>query len=299
MQRSRVDVHRLVRETVALLGRTLDRRIAIAVDLQAPASWLDGDAALLQNALVNLAINARDAMPEGGRLRIATAAAAPPEGAAGAWMSISVADTGCGIPADVLPHVCEAFFTTKPVGKGSGLGLAAVQGTVQRHGGRMAIASEVGRGTEITILLPVAAPPDTARRERLETRTPRPGLRLLLVDDEDLVRTMAEEELAELGYQVQAFADGHLAVAALAADPDACDGAVLDLVMPRIGGVETLQRLRAIRPDLPVLLWSGYSAGHDVEPLLSDGRTAFIAKPATHEALGRALAGLLAHPPAR
>lgn len=295
MQRGRVDLHQLVQESVGLLRRSIDRRIEITTTLAAPVPWVDGDAALLQGALVNLAINARDAMPDGGRLDIATVAAAAPADASGSWLALRVTDNGSGMAPEVLPRIFDAFFTTKAVGKGSGLGLAAVQGTVLRHGGRITVDSAPGRGTTFTILLPqCAAPAGVAVHPPERSGPAATQVRLLLVEDEEVVRNIAVDVLSDLGYQVTTAVDGVDGVERLAAAPEAFDIAILDLVMPRMGGVEALVALRAISPRLPVLLWSGYSAGHDIDALLGDGRTAFIAKPAAHAALGRALAGLLA-----
>ena len=292
MQRGRVNLHQLVQESIGLLRRSIDRRIDIVTELTAASPWVEGDAALLQSALINLAINSRDAMPEGGRLTIATAVASTPADASGPWLALRVADTGCGIPADILPRIFDAFFTTKPVGKGSGLGLAAVHGTVTRHGGRITVDSRPGQGTTFTILLPMCIAPV------IETRShaagPSQARRLLLVEDEEVVRTIAGDVLGDLGYQVTTAVDGIDAIERVRAATVPFDVVILDLVMPRMGGSEALPALRAHAPDLPVLLWSGYSAGHDVEALLGDGRTAFIAKPVSHAALEKALAALLA-----
>jgi signal transduction histidine kinase/ActR/RegA family two-component response regulator len=293
MQRGPLDLHALIRTSVALIERSFDRRIHVVLGLDAADCWVDGDAGLLQNALTNLAVNSRDAMPQGGQLTIATRGVPAPGGEGDPWIELSVADQGVGIPPEVLPRIFEPFFTTKPVGKGTGLGLAAVLGTVTRHGGRIAVDSRPGSGTRFTILLPCCRSPETG----LVRRPGQPdqaatALRVLIADDEELVRTIASDQLAELGCQVRTVVDGAAAVAAVRAEPAAFDLVILDVVMPRMGGVEAHRELRRLAPRLPILMWSGYSGGQDVEPLLADGRTVFITKPASRRQIEEALAQL-------
>jgi len=210
---------RLVEETAALLRRTLDRTIEVRLDLAAAGAIL-GDAALVQNALLNLSLNARDAMPGGGVLRISSRDVWLGEEdcqvpgfrlSPGPHVEVSVADTGTGMPPEILARVFEPFFTTKETGKGTGLGLAAVHGTMTEHDGAVLVHSVPGRGTTFRLLFPAvphespaaAAPPRAARRVR--------DGRALVVEDEPRIRQLVVRELAGLGLRVVAVGDGEAA----------------------------------------------------------------------------------------
>ena len=279
------EVPRLARIVVRLLGE--DIQLELALD---PRTWpVQIDPGQLQQLLVNLATNARDALPAGGRLRIETANR--PAAAAGAAdeVEIRVADDGTGIPPEVLEHVFEPFFTTKPLGKGTGLGLATSHAIVERAGGRIAVESEAGRGTVISIRLP-----RTAEATAVEPPTAAPAARpqggdgtVLLVEDEPAVRTIAEQALVAHGFRVVTAADGVAALDRLAAAEAPFDLLVTDVVMPRMSGSVLARRLRASCPATAVLLISGYADQPDVESLVREG-AGFLAKPFSAGELARA-----------
>jgi len=221
----------------------------------------------MESALVNLAVNARDAMPEGGRLTVETAnlrvvagqVAAFPDLEPGEYVTISVVAVGADKQTEIMERVFDPFFTTKPVCKGTGLGLSMVYGFVRQSGGRVAIESEVGVGTRVTICLPREAGPMDA-----DVAPPGPELArgqgevVLVVEDEDQVRRISVDALSELGYQVHAAANGEEALR-LAAHLPSLDLLFTDLVMPGIGGRELAQTMLARKPGTRVLLTTGYA----------------------------------------
>ncbi len=272
-----VDLNALVREFAPLLRRTLGERMELVLDLsQGPAAAL-ADAAHFQSALLNLAINARDASPPGGRLTIATrpsatapvdevalddVGAAPP---AGPFVAVTVCDTGPGMAPEVAARAFEPFFTTKEVGKGSGLGLSQVYGFARQSGGRAGIRSNPGGGTEVSIHLPAIAEGAVVGDADPAAAVPaRPAaadggrLRVLLVEDDADLRPVLKELLAAQGWEVVEVPDGKAAQAMLAAD-SSLDVVVTDVVMPGgVSGVDVARRAAQLRPGLPVVLISGY-----------------------------------------
>jgi CheY-like chemotaxis protein len=266
-----VGLNDIVSGTTAMLRRTLGEDIVVKLVL-ADGLWPAlADRAQIEDALLNLAVNARDAMPNGGRLVIETAnasldddyAAHNFEVVAGDYVSLSVSDSGSGIPPHVLERVFEPFFTTKEVGRGTGLGLSMVYGFAKQSGGHVKIYSEVGHGTRITLYLPRTA----AVEPEAEPEAPAPAVRpratghetILVVEDSESVRKVAVSILRGLGYQVLEAEDGPSALALLA-QPDPIDLLFTDLIMPNgIDGEELLKRARVLRPDLKALFTSGYS----------------------------------------
>jgi signal transduction histidine kinase/ActR/RegA family two-component response regulator len=291
-----VDLHAAVREAVRLLARTLDPRIAIVTDVAAPRAVVLGDSGQLQQAIVNLAVNARDAMPKGGTLTFATRnvertaadLAAHPAARPGTYVALAVADTGPGIPADILDRVFEPFFTTKDPGRGTGMGLATVYGIARNHGGFVEVRSDARRGALFTLHLP--AHEGAALEERA---APAPahlaGCRVLVVDDEPVARSSAERALARLGCTPTGCDGGAAAVALLEADPGAVDVALVDLAMPGMDGLDTFRALRALAPALPVVIASGFGPDGRAQEVLDAGAAGFLQKPWTHEALADAV----------
>jgi signal transduction histidine kinase/ActR/RegA family two-component response regulator len=296
-----VDVHRTVDEVVALLSRSIDKRILLRTRLEAAPSLVRGDPDRLHTALLNLALNGRDAMPDGGtitfetrrvELDAAACAALPFDVSPGPHLEVRVADTGVGLSEAVRAHLFEPFFTTKAAGMGAGLGLAEVYGTVQTHQGAITVESAAGRGTTFALLLPAvegAAPepePEWAPEQPAATRP----LRVLIADDERNVRLSLGLLLRTGGHEVIECADGHQAVRAHEADADRIDVVILDLMMPDMSGKEVLARMRELTPNLPVIVSSGFSAGSDLEELRGDPAVFYLAKPYSAEQLERALA---------
>lgn len=237
-----------------VLSRTLGGQIEVVLDL-APSLWLaEVDATHLETALLNAAINARDAMPEGGRLTISTRNVVD---AAGDMVCVSLADTGEGMPPEVLDRAFEPFFTTKPIGKGTGLGLSQIHGFAAQTGGRTEISSRPGEGTTISLFLPRSHKPLAQARERRRGPARRRGLNILLVEDNELVRDFAKQLLADLDHKVVAAETADDALRLLKSHH--FDVLFSDVVMPGRSGLELARTAHRLYPGLPVLLASGYS----------------------------------------
>jgi PAS domain S-box-containing protein len=299
-----VDVNRLVRGMVKLLTRTLGENIQIKL-IEEKTPWpVLIDAAQLDSAIVNLAVNARDAMPNGGRLIIETAnvmtdetfAEQHPGFAVGDYVVISVTDTGTGMPPDVVSRIFEPFFTTKEVGKGTGLGLAMVYGFVNQSGGQVTVYSEVGAGTAFRLYLPRAAQAaegaDKTATAPQERRHSTGTESILVVEDNDGVRHLVERQLDQLGYRVQSVSDAAEAVA-LIETVDGIDVVFSDVVMPgEMNGIDLADEIARRWPKIKVLLTSGF-------PEAAIGQSAtrptarILSKPYRTEELGRAIFELL------
>jgi PAS domain S-box-containing protein len=282
-----IDVHELVEEVVSLLRHSIDKRIALEQHLDAEPSHTLGDPTQLQSAILNLAINARDAMPEGGTLRIATDVldlkesdelCAREEMPPGRYVQIEVADTGTGMDEETQRRIFEPFFTTKPMGKGTGMGLAAVYGTVKNHGGTIGVKSDPGSGSAFAILLPSYDGP-ILPGERPTPRHPMTSARVLVIDDEEEVRRVASRMLEGMGHTAIVRRDGKSALEFFRESWREIDLVVLDMSMPQMGGRETFLALKKIDPDAIVLLTSGFSIDKDVQELLDSGASGFVQKP--------------------
>ena len=252
-----VDINEKILGMIDLLDRTLGERVRIVTDLAPDLCATEADPAQLESALLNVGVNARDAMPEGGTLTIRTSQAPPrPDGRQA--IAVAITDTGSGIPADVLARVFEPFFTTKSVGRGTGLGLSQVYGFAAQSGGEVQLETEVGTGTTVTIVLPCSedepparqAPPSAAARGR------RSG-RVLVVDDNEEVGAFAESLLGELGYAVSRAASGEEALERAREEP--FDIVFTDVVMPGMSGIDLARQLKELRAQSAVVLTTGYS----------------------------------------
>lgn len=263
-----LDMADQVRRTSELLRRILGAQVELVLNIPESTCCVYADASQIEQVVINLAVNARDAMPQGGTLTIEVSPAHMTEERArqlglarhGDYIRLSVADTGDGMDPQTLAHIFEPFFTTKALGKGTGLGLATVYGIVQRYSGWIEARSEPGYGSTFEILLPresvvpgsqVEGPPVESEEDTSAT--------VLLAEDDALVRTATTQMLASAGYHVIAVANGKEGIEAYDRDPKAINIAVLDVVMPEMGGVELLEALRARDPGLPVLLLTGYA----------------------------------------
>ncbi len=293
----------------SLLQRLIGSHIEMRLDLTAEPTWVRVDRAQLLQVLMNLAINARDAMPKGGRLGIRTGRLEVPQrerpGEAiegetpGVYVLLAVRDNGAGIRSEHLPHIFEPFFTTKEQGQGTGLGLATVHGIITQSHGQIRVESRMGEGAEFTVLFPAVAPPSGAP-EATDGRTemtPR-SVRLLVVDDEDAVRSVVSRTLEEEGYEVRQARNGREALERLAGN-GRVDVVLTDVVMPDLGGRELVERLAADYPGLPVIWMSGHPHDAAFADGGSGGAHPFLQKPIPADVLVRTVEGLLAPPPRR
>ncbi len=294
-----VDVNALVTDTAELLRRSLTRRIDVCFEVGGDHLVVLGDPAQLANALLNLGINARDAMPGGGVLTIRTEAveldgpaASTLEIEPGPHVAITVLDTGEGMTERTLASAFEPFFTTKP--DGTGMGLAQVYGAARAHRGGVRATSRLGVGTEVTVYLPLVDLPSTSSSRGVLPGEVRLGLRVLMAEDEERLATATRLLLEQVGCAVEVCADGLQVVEAFRHEPAAYDVVLLDLAMPRLSGAEALAEIRRADPEARVVITSGYATGPAVERLLADGAVAFVPKPATLSALVRALRSAVA-----
>jgi signal transduction histidine kinase len=285
MESNLVDINQVISGVIDITLHTFDRRISIVRDLRAESPFVMGDASQLESSLMNLALNARDAMPDGGELNFQTRATESCPGEPG-FLDIFVRDNGTGMEPRVLPRIFDPFFTTKPLGKGTGIGLSAVYGTVQSHGGTITVESKIGLGTTFHLRFPLAQGAQRSSNLSSALRAGRGSI--LLVDDDQAVRESSQELLFQLGYEVQVAASGKEALATFQSCHQKIDLVILDLVMPDLHGSEVLAQMREITPSVPVLLISGFSA---VEPdYPSDG---FLPKPFTAADFSTAISTLL------
>jgi PAS domain S-box-containing protein len=299
VRREPVAVRDLIAGVRQICQRTFGPAVRLAVESGAPDDLaVLGDAGQLEQVLLNLSINARDAMPDGGTLTLRAAVVDVDETDArrisglrpGRYAVLSVADTGIGIPADVRPHLFEPFFTTKERGKGTGLGLATTFGIVQSHGGAIDVHSEVGLGSRFDIYLPLAAPAASVPRPRAGPATGGSET-ILLVDDEDDLRRVLARALAALGYTVIQARTGVEAVARFAERPDDIQLVMLDVLMPEMGGVRAFNAIRACRPTARVLAMSGHASGEEMQQLVG-GVEGVLEKPFEFAVLASTLRGI-------
>jgi two-component system, cell cycle sensor histidine kinase and response regulator CckA len=303
MERQVMDLRPFLKEQVKLLERTLPEHIHIVFEDAAESYRISGDPTRLQQVMMNLVLNARDAMPEGGELRItlerltfsdprdAPVADLPP----GVWIRWSVNDTGFGIPDDVLPHIFEPFFTTKAPGHGSGLGLPQVHGIITKHDGVIDVTTACNQGTCFDLYLPAfTSEADVAPFLESETEPMRgQGERILIVEDNRSVRRALEGTLRALGYQVVTVANGRDALDWMEAQHDPVDLVLSDVVMPEMGGRALLNALQADWPLLPVVLLTGHPMREEMEALVEEGLSAWLSKPPNPVTLARVLREIL------
>ena len=296
-----VEIDAIARDTADLVRRTIDRRIEVECTATSRAVVI-GDHSLLSNAVLNLAVNARDAMPDGGRLAIRVTRAAPDAAFRERHglppdrdlVAVAVADTGHGMSVEVRAHVFEPFFTTKAPGKGTGLGLALVYGTVRDHGGSISIDSEVGRGTTITVFLPCEG--EGAEAGPGASVSPRAAreAHVMIVDDDEVVRAVGTRILQRIGYRVSAAPDGPTALERLAAADDEVELVILDGNMPRMSGAETARRIRDRWPGMPIIFASGYFDANVARELAELRVMHTLQKPYSVQALAQTVAEALA-----
>ena len=293
LQPQRLAINATLDEMTAMLQKLVGERVQLETRLDSDAGEVEADLAQLEQVILNLVVNARDAMPGGGTCRIETAVVAVPAGGGsqldlepGRYVRIAVADTGGGMSEEVKARLFEPFFTTKERGKGSGLGLATVYGIVRQSGGRVRVDSAVGEGTRVEVYLPQADPeprsaaPAAARPSRAERRSAARGHEvILLVEDEDNIREPAAEVLQGYGYRVLPARSGEEALEIAAREAGPIHLAVTDVVMPGLSGGEVAERLSAARPEMRVLFISGYPEDAISQHGVLDPGKSFLQKP--------------------
>jgi PAS domain S-box-containing protein len=263
-----IELNQAVREVGELFGRMISEDVAIEFDLRPDAGSIRFDPGQFDQVVINLVVNARDAMPHGGELRVSTqpdhidsARASALNVAPGRVARLSITDTGSGIPADVLGKIFDPFFTTKPIGKGTGLGLATVRGILEQHGAGLSVETRAGEGTTFSIFFPEAEQSAEARTNGGDTRPSTPltaGRCVLIVEDDALMREMMVEVLETEGFVAES-AEGPTAAIEQVRIGKAPDLVITDVVMPEMSGFSLAKTLEEITPDLQVLFMSGYT----------------------------------------
>ena len=302
-----VDLNLLIQEMERMLGRVIGENINIRTVPGRDLGWVRADPSQLEQVLLNLAVNARDAMPEGGTLTIesrrrtvgAGREEPSPRGVPpGDYVMLSVHDTGVGMDQATQLMIFEPFFTTKPVGEGTGLGLSTVYGIVQQSNGVITVESEPGNGTAICIFLPRIPEPEGIPRETAPPRSLPASTEIratiLLVEDDDGVRRLTRRVLEQYGFRAVEARTGVEALQLLELDHPRIDAVVSDLVMPGMSGKELVGRLRELRPEMPVVYLSGYTSEEVTNEIRAHPRQTFLQKPFSPDALATALEELLA-----
>jgi CheY-like chemotaxis protein len=274
-----------------MLRRLIDENIEMTIVPGKQPGYIKADSGYVGQVLMNLVINARDAMPNGGKLTIATQnvtldqnyARTHTGAIAGDYVRLTVSDTGTGMTGEVKAHLFEAFFTTKPKGKGTGLGLATCQTILQQSGGQISVDSELGKGTTFLVYFPrVEQPPDAAARPGQTGPLPRGTETLLVVEDEPSVRRLARGVLKAQGYEVLSAANGQDALHAVRDHKGVpIRLAITDVIMPRMGGKVMAEWLQTTYPDLKILFTSGYTDDAIIQQGVFEPGVAFLPKPYT------------------
>ena len=299
IQMAPVEVNRVIAQMREILHHTIGPDVTVSTHLDAGAGLAQCDENQLENALLNLAINARDSMPQGGRLTISTEARriqGEADVSDGDYVCITVADSGEGMEPEVLARATEPFFSTKPLGKGTGLGLAQVYGISRQSGGALRIESRRGEGTTVCVLLPTAGAglaESVGNGDRPGHAPARAGT-IFLVDDDSDVRAFLCDLLEELGHSVKAFATGAEALAAL--EGQAPDLILVDFAMPGMNGAELAGHVRARHPDLPIVFITGFAESDQLEAAAADGAPV-LRKPFGMDELARMVASLVGDGP--
>jgi PAS domain S-box-containing protein len=296
-----VNIHLVIPEVANLLSRTIDKNIKVTQHLDSQNPIIKGDPAQIQQALLNLALNARDAMPNGGELSFQTEITDLDEEYCrthlytrqGRHLLISVTDTGKGISAEIIERIFEPFFTTKEEGKGTGMGLAMVYGIVKNHDGHINVYSEVGEGTTFKLYLPLEETDHEEQKANNDEETISGSGRILIVDDEAIVRTIASDMLIAIGYEVITANNGVEAVEIYKNESSDIDLVILDMIMPEMGGHECFKELKKINPDVKAILSTGFGINGKAQDILEEGVKSFVQKPYRVDQLSKAVAEIM------
>lgn len=296
-----VALHPVIDEVAGILQHTIDKRIVITLEKGAANPAVQGDPSQIQNALLNIALNARDAITGNGTITFKTSLVTISEKAShplftldpGTYVCLSVVDDGCGMDEKTLTQIFDPFFTTKEVGKGTGMGLSAAYGAVKHHGGDIFIESTPGQGSSFHVLLPHYPGQEAASDPGSSVIRAQQSASVLVMDDDDIVRGLMAELLENLGYTVYQAADGEQGLQFYQDRWNQIDLVLLDMIMPRTSGEELFYKLRLINPAVKVLVSSGYSPNDEaISKILSQGAR-FIQKPTTLSELSEAVAAIL------
>ncbi len=285
-KRVRVDVHQSLAEVLDLLRHTIEKNIHLQTRFEASQPFVTGDPGQLFQVFLNLSLNARDAMPGGGTLTLAT-------GNTDDSVRVSVIDTGAGIAAGIRDRIFEPFFTTKAENKGCGLGLTVVQSIVKSHGGRIELDCDAAPGARFHVLLPLTTGKEKSADAAGAARPARGKGSVLVIDDEEVVRQVAARMLKGLGYHAICLSSPREAIDYYHRRSRDIDLVIVDLVMPDLNGRDCFERIRSINPAARVLLTSGYSHDAAVDELIEAGAKAFLQKPYRLAQLSETLAKAL------
>lgn len=303
-ERAPVDLEGVLKELTSIIRQTFPKNITIRSGLSPKLDTVIGDATQIHQLLLNLCVNARDAMGKGGQLSLGVHNSDVTESQAklrlgvqpGAYVVLSVADTGCGMGPQTLDRMFEPFFSTKETGKGTGLGLSTVHTIARSHGGFVRCSSEIGRGTTFQVFLPAtgSAPKPVAghgeaRGNLAPARVQGSGELVLVVDDEAFIREMTRHTLEAFGFQAISACDGREAVALYAARPGEIALVLTDMMMPVMDGLKTIQALRKLDPAVKIIATSGFQGNDPPGAMDAGGADAFLAKPFSAEKLLRAI----------
>lgn len=297
-----VDMHKVVTDTIDICQHTMPKNIVLKHRLNASVATVMGDRNQLQNALINLAVNAQDAMPEGGELTVETAivditgdTTGTPEElpCAGRFLEITMTDTGNGMDPVTLSNAFEPFYTTKSECKGTGLGLSSVYGTIKSHNGYIRLKSELNQGTTVEMYLPSVEVPVKHADNAPATVSNGKGT-IVFIDDEEIVRIMAGEMLKTLGYTTVLFKNGKETLEYYKRNFKKIDLVIIDMVMPQMGGLDCFMALKEINPHCRALAISGYDANDEIKKMLKHGVKGFLQKPFDITAFSQAVRESLA-----
>jgi CheY-like chemotaxis protein len=286
-ERILIDPKHLIKEIRSIVQETFPRSISFESEFWPGLAFVRGDVTQIHQVLLNLCVNARDAMEEGGRIRMIAAneevdeakARLHPGAQVGPYVAITVADTGTGIHPEVLDRIFDPFFTTKPVGKGTGLGLSSAIGIVRSHNGFIEVKSELNRGTEFKVYLPAVEKNEERQDIGMESDAPRGAGLILVVDDEESICIITKATLESVGYDVVTASSGDAALKMYNARWKEVKAVITDFMMPGMDGAATLTALRQINPGVKVIVTSGLAENVDLNRIEALHAHAFLTKP--------------------
>lgn len=292
-----IDIEVILKDTIEILKRTIDKSIEITTTNDATSTVINGDDSMMQNAFLNMGINASHAMPNGGKLEFALnneeltieyCKASTFDLIPGMFLEIAIRDTGQGMSFETQQKIFEPFFTTKKEGKGTGLGLAAVYGMIQEHNGAVTVYSEEGKGTVFHLYLPLLDTPKEEKDDQTKEIQKGSGT-VLVIDDEYIIRQTVYAELKSLGYKVLLAENGKKGIDVFQQSKNTIDYIILDMIMPEMNGLETLKKIRTLDNTIPVLISSGFSKENELLEIKELEISGFLHKPFKLEELSLAL----------